>query len=107
MSIRLHLALGIAAEAAGVVLVFALFAWFAIDSGAPGPILVLLFLAGFVAGVVLPRAVFRWLVPARCGRCGGLAYRQGSRPITYACRACGHVHDTGVREGGRRIRPPH
>ncbi len=106
MSTRLHLALGIATEAAGMILAFALFAWFAAGSGAPGFALVLLFLATGAAGMILPGAAFWWLVPARCGRCGGAAYRRRGRRITYVCRACGRVHDTGVREGARRGRPP-
>jgi hypothetical protein len=106
MSTRLHLTLGIAAEAAGMVLAFALFVRFAADSGVPGFVLVLLFLAAGAAGMILPGAAFWWLVPARCGRCGGAAYRRRrGRRITYVCRSCDHVHDTGVREGRWRAWP--
>ncbi len=46
----------------------------------------------------LPRRVFRRLVPAVCPRCRGDAYWEGGEPVTYACRACGYRHDTGIRE---------
>jgi hypothetical protein len=52
-----------------------------------------------VGGAEFTRWAFRRLVPAECPQCGGNAYGQGSWPVTYVCRCCGHVHDTGIREG--------
>ena len=107
MSTRLHLALGIAMEAAGMITAFILFALFVFDSQLAGFLQVLLFLTAAVAGMALPRAVFRRLVRARCPECGGPADRRDGRPITYVCRSCGHVHDTGVRDRGKKVWPPH
>jgi hypothetical protein len=52
-----------------------------------------------VGGAELTRWAFRQLVPARCPQCGGQAYGRGTAPVTYVCRCCGHIHDTGIREG--------
>lgn len=46
--------------------------------------------------VMLVRVLFRCMFFARCG---GRSYARGSRPITYVCKSCGHVHETGVSEG--------
>jgi hypothetical protein len=106
MSTRLHLALGIVVEAAGMIVALILFIRFVFSSQLPGYLQVPIFLAAAVAGMALPRAVFRSLVRARCAQCGGPADRRDGRPITYVCRLCGHVHDTGVRDGGRKVWPP-
>lgn len=59
-------------------------------------------------GMLLSRSVFRYLITARCPKCGGRAIYHPSHfkkamfggkskvPITYHCRACGHVHRTRV-----------
>lgn len=106
MSTRIHLALGIAVEAAGMIAAFILFVRFVFSSQLSVFLQVPIFLAAAVAGMALPRAVFRRLVRARCGQCGGRADPRDGRPITYVCRSCGHVHDTGVRDGGRKVWPP-
>jgi hypothetical protein len=106
MSTRLHLALGIAVEATGMIVALILFVRFVFSSQISGFLQVVIFLAAAVAGMALPRAVFRGLVRARCGQCGGRAVRRDGRPITYVCRSCGHVHDTGVRDRGPKVWPP-
>jgi hypothetical protein len=52
-----------------------------------------------VGGAELTRWAFRRFVPACCPQCGGKAYGKATTPVTYVCRACGHTHDTGIREG--------
>jgi len=71
----------------------------------------------FILGALIPRLVFKYLVPAKCPQCGGRAFfaslrqsqrspifggRRGGRTIVYRCKECGHVHVTGVQEGGSR-----
>jgi len=58
-------------------------------------------------GLALVRFAFRQFVPAKCNApgCGGSTFQKGSRPIYYECSKCGHVHDTGIYEGGFSIYP--
>ncbi len=60
----------------------------------------LVFLTAVVMGVMIPRTVFRHLVPARCDRpeCQGAAFPRGSDPIIYVCRRCGNRTLTNVSE---------
>lgn len=73
-----------------------------------GALVAFVFVPALVGHAAL-RATAR-AIPARCPRCGGPAIHQPSRqqkavfwgstttPVAYACRACGHVHQTNVRE---------
>jgi hypothetical protein len=63
---------------------------------------IVLFFTAFglsVAGAEKTRWLFGQLVPADCPQCGGHVYGKGRAPVTYVCRCCGHIHDTGIREG--------
>lgn len=50
-------------------------------------------------GTVIPRLVIFFLIPARCPNCSGRAYCRGSSPITFVCRNCNHIHNTGISIG--------
>jgi len=50
-------------------------------------------LLGWLTAGALVRARLR----ARCPRCAGPARCRGWDRVTYACEACGHVHESGVR----------
>ncbi|MFT7676277.1 MAG: hypothetical protein ACI8QC_000247 [Planctomycetota bacterium] len=103
MKIGLHLTLSIVGEFAA----FGLGAGYSMvqfmknndELGAAG---LLHFGLALLGPVLLVRVVFRCLLFARCPqpRCGGRSYARGSKPITYVCKSCGHVHETGVSEGG-------
>jgi hypothetical protein len=58
-----------------------------------------LFIGGTLLGVNLGAAFAVYCLPARCPNCGGRTYYRPGRPITYHCRSCRHVHDTGVGGG--------
>ena len=47
----------------------------------------------------LTRWGYRRLIPAGCPQCGGKAYGRHDETVTYRCQSCGHVTDTGIREG--------
>jgi hypothetical protein len=49
-------------------------------------------------GTVIPKLVMS-LIPARCPNCSGRAYCRGSSPITFVCRNCNHIHNTGISLG--------
>lgn len=97
LSVAGHLALQIGAAAVGALVAFVLFFVFVLGRGHHPVVTSLAFALAMGAGWGLPRAAVR-LLPARCERCGGPAYCRGSRPVTYACRSCGHAGDTGVHE---------
>jgi hypothetical protein len=52
-----------------------------------------------ILGVMLPRLIFKFLIPAQCPECGERSIFHGGRPITYHCKSCGHIHRTSVSEG--------
>jgi ribosomal protein L37AE/L43A len=52
-----------------------------------------------LGGVQLPRLLLMHVVPARCPQCGGPTKVRGTRPMTYQCRVCGHLHRTSTSEG--------
>jgi hypothetical protein len=58
-----------------------------------------LFFGGAALGLVLGRTFAIYGLPARCPACTGRAYYRAGEPITYHCRACGHVHETRVNGG--------
>jgi hypothetical protein len=58
-----------------------------------------LFVGGAALGLLLGRAFAVYCLPARCPACAGRTYYQAGEPITYHCRACGHVHATRVSGG--------
>ena len=110
MPIRTHLVLTIAGEFLGFIAGAILCIW--IFMAQPGPIhlivMALIALPIIAIFVMLPRTLFRRLIPARCPApgCAGGAYATGSHPITYICRRCGHIHETSVSEGGPHDRNP-
>lgn len=56
----------------------------------------------FVMSVGVGTVIFRlvmFLIPARCPNCSGRAYSRGSSPITFVCRNCNHIHNTGISMG--------
>jgi hypothetical protein len=55
-----------------------------------------LFFGGAVLGGTQVQRLWLQYIPARCPSCGGGAYCQLGKPITYHCRSCGHVHATKV-----------
>lgn len=99
MSHRLHGAIGVAIEffgfLAGVLLALRLFG---------NPVGIAAWIPWFIALVVsalLPRWLYRRLVPARCPACRDVrAYLRGTHPWRYECRACAHVHETSMSDGG-------
>jgi hypothetical protein len=104
MSHRLHLTLMFLAEFAGfgIGAVVAIYLWVARPIDLSPVLMMGLFGAILLVAVMVPRTVFRRLVPARCPveGCPGPARPEGSKPIVYRCRRCGHVLDTGWSESG-------
>jgi len=49
-------------------------------------------------GTVTPKLVM-FLIPARCPKCSGRSFFRGSNPITFVCRNCNHIHNTGLSMG--------
>ncbi len=80
--------------------------------GAKAVVLGLLAVVSFVGGAALGLrfvvGTFTRHIAARCPACGGEAYYQDGRPITYLCVVCGHVHASIWSSGGPygRGRPP-
>ena len=76
---------------------------FLAEHGIPGwltfPVLFFISFGISVLCAELTRWAYRRLVPASCPECGGQAYGEGRWPVLYVCADCGHVHDTGIREG--------
>jgi hypothetical protein len=107
MSIRLHLILRIVCSCAGalggaMLGAFAgMFALSALDArGVREPIAYFLagaplFFGGAALGLILGRTFAIYCLSACCPKCQGRSYYQAGQPITYHCRACGHVHETG------------
>ena len=58
----------------------------------------LIFASSIFAVLAVQRAFMH--IPARCPRCGGGAYWQGSPNVVYLCHRCPYAHDTGWRWGG-------
>jgi hypothetical protein len=58
-----------------------------------------LFFGGAALGLLLGRTLAIYGLPARCPVCTGRTYYRAGEPITYHCRACGHVHETQVSGG--------
>jgi hypothetical protein len=54
------------------------------------------FFGGAALGLRLGTAFAVRCLPARCPQCGGRTFYRPSRPITYHCRSCQHVHQTRV-----------
>jgi hypothetical protein len=52
--------------------------------------------AALVLGGTTPMLVARFLIPARCPKCGQDARMKLTKPISYHCRHCGHVYETVV-----------
>ena len=103
MPIWLHLTLTILAEFAAFIVgalgaFFVLMPRLAVEGFA---MFVALALCAFVP-VFLARGAMRWFVAARCPQCAGQSRCEGSRPICYRCKQCGHLHQTSVYEGGHR-----
>lgn len=57
------------------------------------------FLGAGMVGFLLSMMLFRFVISARCPKCGGGTKYRGGQPITYECAACGHIHETRVSEG--------
>ena len=99
MSHRVHAVLGIAVEFFGFLAGVLLAARFL-----GNPVGVVAWIPWFLALVVaalVPRALYRRLVPARCPSCRRVASTlRGTHPWRYECRACGHVHETTLSDGG-------
>jgi hypothetical protein len=98
MRIGLHLTLMTLGEFTGFVVgVLALLVLLPEEfRSAAAPFYLVLLFGGAVVGTL----GMRWLlgrIAARCPRCGGRAFPQGTRPISYHCRECGHIHETRVR----------
>jgi hypothetical protein len=58
-----------------------------------------LFFGGAALGLILGRTFAIYCLPACCPACAGRTYYQAGGPITYHCRACGHVRETPVSGG--------
>jgi hypothetical protein len=56
----------------------------------------LLFFLVPIMGAIIPGVSLGLCVPAACPHCHGRAYYAWSKPITYRCKDCGHLHNTGV-----------
>ncbi len=106
LSIRFHLPVMIVCEFlgffAGAIAVGAM--WISGQFGDRLWLAGIAFCCAGVVGTVIPRFVFRVLIPARCRqeRCGGHAYPTGSDPITYVCRRCGQATATHVSDDDGR-----
>jgi len=98
MSHRLHAALGIAVEFFGFLAGALLAAHFL---GSPVGVLAWIpWLGALAAAALVPRTLYRRLVPARCPSCRRVAsVLRGTHPWRYECRACGHVHATALSDG--------
>lgn len=99
MPIWLHLPLTIITQVGGAIGGVLLAMGQVKDFHAWGISFPFVFLSFFILGLIVPRLVFQFLIPAICPQCGCWAFRSGSRPITYSCRSCGHIHKTSVSEG--------
>lgn len=67
--------------------------------GTPGKVVLL---AIIVSGALAPWLLFKHLIPAKCGNCGGRTRMVRSRRIKYRCRSCGHRQRSGVWLGNSR-----
>lgn len=109
LPIRYHLPIMIACEllgflvGAGVVIP----CWIAGLLGESLWLAAIVLLAGVLVGALIPRILFRVLMPARCSHpdCHGQAFPVGTDPITYVCRRCGKQTATNVSDSdGREFR---
>ena len=100
-SVRRHLGWQTLSEIAGCVgAPGAFIAWKFWSGGVPAGVFDgIVFFGLFIAGYLLPRAVFRHLIAAACPVCAGRMFPQGRNPVLYVCRSCGRSHDTGMSEG--------
>jgi hypothetical protein len=100
MSVRFHLFLMIFCEFAGFLVGGILVVYLFVTSGGLHFrfLQIVTFFAIILVGTMIPRLVFRNLIPAKCPACGEKAYAQGANPVRYVCRSCGHREDTAVFE---------
>ena len=99
MSHRAHALLGIAVEVLGFLSGFFLCLRFL---GNPvGPVAWIPWFLALSVSTIIPRLVYRRLIPARCVKCAAVrAYLLGTNPWRYECRACEHIHHTSVSDSG-------
>jgi hypothetical protein len=96
MPIPLHLFLATVTQVGGAVFLPVVLFKAAIGKRVDGATLFGAFLLGFL----IPRLVFKYLIPARCPKCGrNKAFFYGGQPIKYRCKSYGHVRRTSVKEG--------
>ncbi len=102
MPIWLHLTLLITTQAAGAFSFphLAVQAAICMKIEPGGPLFLVMVFGAFFAGFLVPGLVFKYLIFARCKRCGGRAVFCRGQPISYRCESCGHVHWTNT--GGWR-----
>lgn len=99
VSHRLHALLGVAVEVLGFLA--GLFLALRLLGNPVGLVSWIPWLVVLALAALVPRALYRHLVPARCPRCRAVAaYLRGTHPWRYECRDCGHVHATSMSDGG-------
>ena len=67
----------------------------------------MIFFGLVLLGFLVPRAIFRHLIGAKCQSpgCTGKAFPKGRNPIVYVCKSCRRIYDTGMSEGDSGMRP--
>ncbi len=99
MSHRIHALLGVAVEFFGFL--GGLYLSLALLGNPAGPLTWIPWFLMLAMSALIPRGIYRRLVPARCPKCAvPRAYLRGTKPWRYECRACGHVHHTSMSDGG-------
>lgn len=98
MSTGVHVGLQITLSMLGGLIGFVTFVTVLRNSYASNITSTIVFILVTGAGVVIPRLLI-CLIPARCPNCSGPTYCRDSRPIKFVCRACGHIHNTGITLG--------
>ncbi|MCI5168393.1 MAG: hypothetical protein D3903_20455 [Candidatus Electrothrix sp. GM3_4] len=54
-----------------------------------------------ISGYMIPRLIFKFLLPAHCPACKSRSFFHGGQPVTYHCVSCAYIHRTGINEGGK------
>jgi hypothetical protein len=56
------------------------------------------FVGGFFLGILIPRSLFKFMIHAKCPKCGGTFKYRGGQRIHYQCMDCQHVEQTSLSD---------
>lgn len=90
----LHIILATVTEICGAVLAYRLTFGEPGAIGSAGLVRTVAGCIAVVAGALIPALLFRYVVPARCSRCGRRTTMRWGNPISYHCPRCGNVQVT-------------